>query len=142
MATKEQPKLWSILDALSFTKDASIVMDTDFEKEYNPFIINRALSYHQDAVLTANMMNERHHLPPQVQFTFYLSSLRPRKRISKWVKHTIPDDVYAVAEYYDCSTRRAEELLSLHSPEDIQHIHRRLNKGGITKGSNHARKRT
>ena len=140
MAAKEQPKLWTYLDALSFTKDDTVVMDPQFEAEYKPFVVNRALSYHQDAVLAANMMNERHHLPAQVQFRFYLSSLRPRKRISKWVKYTVSDDVYAIAEYYDCSIRHATELLSLHSPEELQQVYRRLNKGGITKkkGSNHA----
>lgn len=135
-----QAKVWQYFEALTSTKDASVLADPEFEKEYNAFIINRGLSYHQDAVLAANQMNERSFLPSDVQFSFYLSTLRPRKRFSKWFKQSFDDDVYAVAEYYDCSLRKAADLLSLHSSDQMADIKRRLFKGGVKtkKGSNHA----
>ena len=126
-----QPKIWTYLDALSSSKDASVLQDLEFEKEYNPYIVNRALSYHQDAVLSANMMNERAHLPPQAQFSFYLSTLRPRRRISKWMKSSVSDDVYAIKEYYGCSVRHAVDYLSLHSSDQLTTIQLRLDKGGV-----------
>lgn len=130
-----QPKLWEYLDALSHKKDASVLQDLDFQKEYKPYIVNRSLSYHQDSVLAANMMNERSGLSPEAQFSFYLSTLRPRKRISKWLKPTVSDDVHAIAEYYSCSVRHAVDLLSLHSPDQLTIIHSRLEKGGMKRSS-------
>ena len=113
--------------------------EPEFSKDYVPFIINRALSYHQDAVLAANAMNERPWLDAALQFQFLLNTLATRKRFSKWIKTSVPDDVRAVAEYYGCSLRRARELVDLHSMEQMKIIRSRLEKGGTaTKaGSRH-----
>ena len=44
-----------------------LIVDDLSEKEYNPFIINRSLSYHKDCVFFANEMNRRHHLDKKLQ---------------------------------------------------------------------------
>jgi hypothetical protein len=131
-------KLWKILDAVC-TGDASVLTDATFDKDYNAFIINRALSYHSDAILVANALNERAHLDKKLQALFLINTLRPRKRYSKWVKAVVSDDARVVAEYYGCSLRRARELVSLHSSEQLTNMCARLEKGGTkTKGSRHA----
>lgn len=126
-------KLWTYLDAVSMKRDASIITEPEFEKEYNPFIINRALSYHSDAILAANLMNERAGLPKHLQALFLLNTLRPRKRISKWFKFTESDDARVVAEYYGCSLRHARNLVSLHSSDQLTTMRASLDKGGTTK---------
>ena len=105
--------------------------EPQFAKEYVPFIINRALSYHQDAVLAVNEMNTRPSLDVALQFQFLLNILAARKRFSKWIKTTVPDDVRVVAEYYACSTRHAKDLVALHTPEQMKILRSRLEKGGI-----------
>ena len=58
--------------AISYTKEDMIVDDIT-EKDYNPFIVNRALSMGIDTVLQANEMNQRHHLSKKLQFDFLLN---------------------------------------------------------------------
>jgi hypothetical protein len=132
-------KIWQYLDALSHKKDRSVLDDPQFAKDYVPFIINRALSYHQDAVLSANMMNERPWLDAASQFQFLLNTLAARKRFSKWIKATVPNDAKSVAEYYGCSIRHARNIVDLHTKEQMKIIRSRLEKGGAaTKaGSRH-----
>lgn len=135
----KESRTFEYLSALSHKKDKSVLDEPQFAKEYVPFIINRALSYHQDAVLAANAMNERPWLDTALQFQFLLNTLAARKRFSKWIKATVPNDVRDVAEYYGCSLRHARELVGLHSMEQMKIIRSRLEKGGTaTKaGSRH-----
>ena len=56
--------------AISTTKENMIVDDLT-EREYNPFIVNRALSMGIDTVLQANEMNQRHQLVRSYNSTFY-----------------------------------------------------------------------
>ena len=51
-------------------------------KSYPPFIVNRCLSGHLDCVLFANEMNKNGHLDKDMQYSFYLNSLRKRKGFS------------------------------------------------------------
>lgn len=137
MATNS--RTFAYLDALSYSKNRSVLDEPQFQKEYVPFIINRALSYHQDSVLAANAMNERPWLDTALQFQFLLNILVRRKRFSKWIKATVPNDVRLVAEYYGCSSRHAKDLVALHTDEQMKIIRSRLDKGGTaTKaGSRH-----
>jgi hypothetical protein len=131
MAKKSQ-KIWDIVGAASQTKDKAILQDPEFDKEYQAFVINRAFSHHLDSLGAANLMNERPHLEPALQFLFLLNTLRPRKRFSEWMKNTGSDDVSTVAEYYGCSERHARSLVTLHTPEQLVVLRKRLEKGGTT----------
>jgi hypothetical protein len=123
--------IWDILGAVSHTKNMNILEHPDFERNCNTFIINKALSYFEDSVLAANMMNERPDLPKRLQALFLINTLRPRRRFSKWMKaEGVSDDVKYVAEYYQCSQRHAKGLVSLHTPEQMTIIRARLEKGG------------
>ena len=136
MATNS--RTFAYLSALSHSKDRSVMDEPQFQKEYVPFIVNRALSYHQDSVLAANAMNERPWLDAALQFQFLLNILAARKRFSKWIKATVPNDVRLVAEYYGCSSRHAKDLVPLHTPEQMKIIRSRLEKGGTAKaGTRH-----
>ena len=64
----------------------NIMVDDIAEKEYAPFIINRALSFFSDTVLFANEMNMRPNLSKKLQYDFFLNSLRKRKRYSPWIR--------------------------------------------------------
>lgn len=123
-------RVFEYVNALSFTKNRDIVNDPDFEKDYVPFIINRAFSYHEDSILAANCMNERPFLDKRLQAAFLLNTLRSRKRFAKWLKNECDEDVAQVAEYYGCSYRHAKSLLSLHTPQQLTVIRARLDKGG------------
>ena len=124
--------LWRYYDAVC-TGDVSILSEPEFEKHYTPFIINRGLSYHEDAILAAAVLNERSHLEKRLQVLYLINTLRPRKRFSKWVKSSVSDDAQVTAEYYGVSLRVARDLISLHSSEQLTTMRARLDKGGASK---------
>jgi hypothetical protein len=136
---KKQSRLFDYVNAISSTKDASFLDDVDFAKQYIPFIVNRAFSYHADSVMAANMVNERPWLAPELQAQLLLNTLRSRKRYSPWHKHMVSDDVRVVAEYYGCSLRHAKTLTDLHTSDQISYLRSRIYKGGCAPvtGSDH-----
>lgn len=100
------------------------------EAGYNPYLTNKSLSYFPDTLLYANEMNMLNHIDNRLQYSYLLNSIRPKKRFSKWVKKQEDIDIEALKEYYKYSTAKAEAALSLLSPQQINEIKRRLNKGG------------
>lgn len=129
-------RLWDIVNEISLCH-TSIVDAEDFEKEYQPYLVNRAFSYHEDAIGAVFKMNQAAHLDKKLQALFYINTLRPRKRFAKWVKAEAEQDARVVAEYYGCSLRHARELVSLHSEMQLNSVRTRTDKGGTTKGSQH-----
>lgn len=117
------------VNAVNYTKQ-DIMTDDLKEKAYNSFVINRSLSYFPDTVAAANIVNQYHHLDSKLQFHFLLNIVRKRKRFSKWEKQIVIDDVEAVKEYYGYSNEKARSALSLLSPDQIEQIKKRIDKGG------------
>ena len=117
------------LNAINYTKK-DIMVDDIAEKQYNPFMVNRGLSYFQDTVLMANEMNQNAHLDHRLQFDFLINIVRKRKRFSKWMKLTKESDVEVVKEYYGYSNQKARQALTLLSPEQIKILEKKVNKGG------------
>jgi hypothetical protein len=117
------------LNSINYSKK-DIMVDDIAEDEYNPFMVNRGLSYFQDTVLYANEMNKYHNLDHRLQFDFLINIVRKRKRFSKWNKNTDPDALNVVKEYYGYSNEKARQVLSLLSNEQIQELKKRMFKGG------------
>ena len=107
-----------------------IMVDDITEKSYNSFMINRSLSYFQDTVQFANVMNQHHHLDNRLQYHFLINIIRKRKRFSKWIKPETVSDIEVVKEYYGYSNDKAKQVLPLLSPEQIIIIKQKVSKGG------------
>ena len=120
---------FEFLNAINYTKK-DLMVDPENEKHYNSFVINRSLSYFPDTVAIANEMNKYHHLDSRLQFSFLINIIRKRKRFSKWIKPEIENDVEVVKEYYGYSNEKARQILPLLTPEQIQTIRKKVNKGG------------
>ena len=120
---------FTYINSINYTKK-DIMVDDITEKDYNPFIVNRTLSYFPDTVLMANEMNLYPHLDKRLQFQFLINIVRKRKRFSKWLKPISESDIEAVKEYYGYSNQKARQALSLLSPEKIGIIKKKVNKGG------------
>ena len=111
-----------------------LIVDDLTEKEYNPFIVNRSLSYHKDCVLFANEMNRRHFLDKKLQNDFLLNTIRSQKRpFAKWVKSEKSEDLECVKSYFGFSDSKAREALRLLSKEQIQEIKLQTDIGGLRK---------
>ena len=99
-------------------------------KDYSPFLANRQYSYFKDTVLLANEMNQHSDLDHNQQYLFYINTIRPRKRFTKWAKPDHHQDVKNIIEYFDVNHERANEIASILSSEQKMEIQNILKQGG------------
>ena len=118
------------LNSINFTKDNLLEEDSYLSKEYPPFIINKCLSGHMDCIMQANEMNKYHFLDKDLQYNFYLNTLRKRKRFSPWLRKEKVSDLDYVKRYYGYSNEKATEVMKILTPEQIAYIKQRLDIGG------------
>ena len=103
-------------------------------KEYAPFIVNRALSYHIDCVLYANEMNLHPNIDKEMQYQYLLNTIRPIKRkFQPWQKSENDKNIECVKTYFGYSNQKAKEALRILTDEQIAEIKAKTNKGGVTK---------
>jgi len=108
----------------------NLIVDDWSEKQYNPWIINRGLSFSIDTVIPANEMNARPHLDKIMQNMYLINTIRKRKRFDKWIKIEDDAEVEMVKEYYGYSNEKARQALTILSDEQKQKIKEKLYKGG------------
>jgi hypothetical protein len=120
---------FDFINAIHYSKD-NLIVDDWSEKQYNPYIINKGLSYGHDTVIPANEMNSRPHLNKILQFDFLINIIRPKKRFNKWIKAEKIDDLEVVKEYYGYSTEKAKQVLPLLNDSIIIELRKRITKGG------------
>ena len=121
---------FAFVNAINYTKEEMIVDDWS-EKQYNPFIVNKSLSFAADTVIIANEMNSRAHIQKKMQFDFLCGVVRAKKRYSKWIKPGKLEDVSLIKEYYKYSSAKALEALKLLSQEQLQNIRDAMFTGGL-----------
>ena len=94
---KHELKDW--LNSVNFNKDNLIENDPESISSYPPYIVNRCLSGHLDTVLFANEMNRYNNLDKDMQYSFFLYTLRKRKRFSPWLKKEQVEDLDLVKKH-------------------------------------------
>jgi hypothetical protein len=100
------------LNSINFNKE-----DLSYDiKDYPPYVINRCLSGFIDTIMYANEMNRYHNLDKDMQYSFYLNSVRKRKRFVK--------------EYYGYSNEKASQALKILDNQQLNFIKQRLETGG------------
>ena len=114
------------LNSINFTKEDL----SENIKEYPPYIVNRCLSGHLDCVLFANEMNRYHFLDKDMQYHFYINTLRKRKRFSPWVRKEKISDLEFVKKYYGYSNEKAAQVLKILTNEQLLFIKQKLDTGG------------
>ena len=112
-----------------------LIVDELTEKDYAPFLVNRALSQHKDCLAFANEMNSRHYLEKKLQFDYLLNTVRSMKRpFAKWAKpEKNSDDLECVKMVYGLSESKARDALRLLSKEQIQQLKEETFTGGLGK---------
>ncbi len=119
------------LNSINFNKENLIKENPDIVKQYPPYIVNRCLSGHLDCVMFANEMNKYSFLQKDMQYSFYLNSLRKRKRFSPWIRKDSIQDLECVKEYYGYSNEKAFQALKILTKEQLNYIKKKLDIGGI-----------
>ena len=104
--------------------------DTDAERGYPPYIINRCLSSFTDTILYVNEMNKCSHLPKKMQYDFLLNSVKPRKRFSPWARKDSIDYLDVVKDYYGYNDDKALQALRILTKDQLDSITYSLRKGG------------
>ena len=117
------------LNSINFTKE-NLIEDTSEIKNYPPYIINRCLSGHLDCIMFANEMNKYSFLDKDMHYSFYLNTLRKKKRFSPWLRMEKVTDLEIIKQYYGYSNEKASNALKILTPEQIKFIKQRLDTGG------------
>ena len=118
------------LNSINFNKDNLIEEDPEAISSYPPYIVNRCLSGHLDTVLFANEMNLYNSLDKDMQYSFFLYTLRKRKRFSPWLKKEQVDDLDLVKKHYGYSNEKAKVAVSLLTKTQIENIRDKHDMGG------------
>ena len=125
---KHELKDW--LNSINFTKE-NLIEDPDMISSYPPYIINRCLSGHLDTVLFANEMNKYSNIDKDMQYSFFLYTLRKRKRFSPWLKKEQVDDLDLVKKHYGYSNEKARIAVSLLTNTQLEYIRNKHEQGGM-----------
>jgi hypothetical protein len=78
----------------------------------------------------ANEMNKYHFLDKDMQYLFFLNTLRKKKRFSPWLRKEKVTDLECVKQYYGYSNEKASQALKILTQEQINFIKQRLDIGG------------
>lgn len=126
-STSPQTKRLSPFDfakSINEKQDDLLKVQPEAEKDYQPFLVNRALSFSPDTVLYANMMNQCPNVDKKLQYDYLFASVRRRKRYDKWIKREEDELVPLVAGIYGVSQKKATEYLTLLTKEQREELKR------------------
>jgi hypothetical protein len=125
--------VWDMVNSISDTKKNLLEENAENIKIYEPYLVNKSLSYHNDALMYANEMNKNFFIDKDMQYNFYINILRKRKRFSSWIKKEKVDDLECIKSYYNYSNEKALQALKILSEVQINFIKKQLDTGGITR---------
>lgn len=111
---------FDIIKDISFEKKN--IIDDSNEKLYNPWLVNKGLSYFPDTIEYANNMNILHNLDHKLQHDYLINVIRKRKRFSKWFKASKNEDLDMIMRYYSCNRQKAKSYLQILSLSNLQEM--------------------
>jgi hypothetical protein len=111
-------------------KQGDLTEDERAMVKYPAFVINKCLGGFIDTVMHANTMNGMAHLDKDLQYQFYLYSVRKSKRFSPWQKKESNTDIDLVKRYYGYNYEKAEQVLRILTKEQLDIIKSKLDIGG------------
>ena len=118
------------LNSINFNKNNLIEEDPSTIKDYPSYIVNRCLSGNLDCIMFVNEMNKYSFLDKDMQYNFYLNTLRKKKRFSPWLRKEKVTDLQSVKQYYGYSNEKASQALKILSKQQLDYIKQRLEPGG------------
>lgn len=105
------------------------------EKSYPSFPVARSLSYHPDAILMVDELNQRglseHKMRPVMHYEFLLNLIPRRKRYGKWAKPENDDKVQLIKKCFNYSEEKALAVMHLFTEEQFDIMRRSREQGGL-----------
>ena len=126
--------LTDYLNSINHTKEDLRERGDDWMKKYPPFIVNKCFSGFKETVLYANALNEFHQLDNDLQYSFYLNSLRKKRRFSPWQRKDKIENLDLIKKYFKYSDEKARDALRILTKDQIELIKLKMNTGGKTNG--------
>ena len=115
--------LFDIINNISNSKKDDISEHEDFQKEYNPFMVNRFLSMDHSTLFFANEASKMSSLPKHMQYHFLFHGVDKKKRYFKYVKQDKSiENIDYVCMYYQINKEKAVEIIQLLSDNQIKQI--------------------
>ena len=81
-------------------------------------------------MLFANEMNRYSNLDKDMQYSFFLYTLRKRKRFSPWLKKEQVEDLDLVKKHYGYSNEKAKVAVNLLTKTQLETIRNQHDMGG------------
>ena len=101
-----------------------------YNKYYVPNNMAICLSGNLDCIMFVNEMNKYPNLDKDLQYSFYLNTLRKKKRFSPWLRKDKVTDLQCVKQYYGYSNEKASQALKILSKQQLEFIKQKLEIGG------------
>ncbi len=124
-------KLSQWMNSITFNKDNLLKDGDEIISQYKPYIINKCLASYPDCILLVNEMNLNSNLDSDMQYNFYINTVRKKRRYTPWVNKDKIDHLDNVKRYYKYSTSKALKALEILTKEELQFINEKLDTGGF-----------
>ncbi len=112
--------------------NAKSAIDTSsLDKDYVPYIVNKAMSYYPDTIGVANLLNECWSMPKRAQFDVYMQAVRQKRRYTPWIKPDRSADIQIISDFYKYSRAKAEEALDILTSDQIAELKKLLKDGVV-----------
>ena len=121
--TNNGPSIFDYIKALTSTKE-DLTTHPEFQKTYNPFMINRWLSMDKSLVYAAFYGDQiLNYVSKELHFKFLLNIIEKGHVYIQYKKPAPVDpSVKLISDYYDVSESEAKEIVYILSAEQIKII--------------------
>lgn len=119
---------WRYENSINFTKEYQDPDDNEYK--YSAWRTNTSLSLHPDTILYVNDMNLLHHLDEKPQYDYLFFSIRKKKRFAKREKKEEDAVFDLIQQHYKYNNERTREVLRILTPDQIDIIRQKEEKGG------------
>lgn len=124
-------KLKDFLNSINYDKKPLLDGEEKAEKLYTPFVVNRCLSFFVDTIFYSNEVNCKWWSDKKMQFDYCRLSIRKKRRYSPWIKKETEENIALIKEVYGYTDAKAQQVLNIFGPGDMDKLRQSLDKGGI-----------
>jgi len=107
LSENKAPHLFDFLNDINEHKKC-LIDDPDYEKAYQPYIINRILSFSRDCIFFVSEMNQRPNMPKVHQYKYLMNAIRKKRRYIKTHKAEANQEIEALKFLFKLSNREAK----------------------------------
>lgn len=112
-------------DFVKSINNKQYMMDETNEKEYKPWLVNKAMSYFPETLMYSNQMNMTE-ASNKMQYDYYIHSVKKGNRFSKWHKPEKDEAIELLCLAYNYGRKEAKIALKTINPCDLERIRKSI----------------